>query len=534
MNIGDGIVGRLPPTNVDPLQYIKSNNTPEQFSFREVNYTEVRDIIDSLKNNDSRDIYGLNVPLIKTIKNFMIIPLTKLINECLKTGIFPDALKVACVIPVFKKGSKDDLSNYRPISLLPIISKIFEKAIKKQIVEYLENHNLFNKYQYGFREKLSTTDAIVKFTEHTLECFEKGRYSAALFCDLSKAFDCVSHAIMLKKLEKYNFSLTSIKLLRSYLETRKQSVRLNGEMSSELFVKAGVPQGSILGPVLFLMYINDLLDAFENFSGLFYADDTTLLMSHDNLKQLEIQCNEAQSTAQTWFASNKLSLNETKTLKLISSTRDISNIDNPISAKFLGVHLDPTLKWDAHINYVSDNLSKSIYALRQLSFSVSKIVLRSAYFALCHSRLSYAMLAWGHAAGKRRLFGLQRRAVRIVGGVGYRDETKDLYINLKIPTLPSMYALQCLLYVHNHINEFQTHSDNHEHDTRNRNKVCTEYTRLTRGQTGTSYYGIKLYNEVPSYIKTLPPTKFKYKIKEFLLNTAYFSLEEIINNLKNI
>ena len=229
-------------------------------------------------------MYGLNITLLKNVKNLLIIPLTKLINESFRTGVFPDTLKVACVIPIFKKGDKDDLGNYRPISLLPIITKIFEKAIKNQIVKYLEKHEILNKYQYGFREKLSTSDAILRFTEHTLDCFENGRYSASLFCDLSKAFDCVSHAILLKKLNTFNFNASSIKLIKSYLENRKQSVRLEDEISSELYVKAGVPQGSILGPVLFLIYINDLPNALGNIACLLYADDTTLSMSHHNLE----------------------------------------------------------------------------------------------------------------------------------------------------------------------------------------------------------------------------------------------------------
>lgn len=535
VHIADDIINKLQPTNIDPLKYMEFANTPEPFSFREVSYIEVRDIINSLKNNESRDIYGLNITLLKTIKDLILIPLTNLINECLRTGVFPDALKVACVIPIFKKGNKDDLGNYRPISLLPIISKIFEKVIKNQIVNYLETHKLLNEYQYGFREKLSTSDAILRFTENTLECFEKGMYSASLFCDLSKAFDCVSHNILLRKLQKFYFNDKSLMLISSYLENRRQSVRIEGEMSSELCISAGVPQGSILGPVLFLMYINDLPNAFEKITCLFYADDTTLSMSHLNLEQLEMQCIAVQSTAKTWFASNKLALNETKTLKMISATRDISSVENnPTKTKFLGVFLDPSLNWNAHVDYLSNSLSKNIYALRQLSNSVSKESLRSAYFALFHSRLSYATLAWGHSAGKHRLFGLQRKAVRIVGGVGYRDETKTLYINLKILTFPSIYAFQCLEYVHNHLYNFHTHADKHDYNTRNKNNLYPEFTRLTRAQTGTSYYGIKLYNEIPDYVKILPPTKFKIKLKDFLIKTAYFSIEEIIRNLKNI
>lgn len=535
VNVAGEVIGGLPKLDIDPLQSVKQADTSEPFAFREVTYIEVRHILNSLKNSNSKDIYGLNTALIKSIKNHIIIPLTKLINESLMTGIFPDLLKIASVIPVFKKGDPDDINNYRPISLLPIISKIFEKIMKTQITEYLERNKILYKFQFGFRENLSTTDAIIKFTEYTLDCFEKGFYSASLFCDLSKAFDCVSHALLIQKLAKYNFNRTSIQLIKTYLENRMQSVRLNGISSEMLYVISGVPQGSILGPVLFLIYINDMPNALENVNCIFYADDSTLQISDPNLENLMLKCDNVLSNAKKWFTPNALALNEKKTIKLISSTRDLSNVpNNPTCTKFLGVFIDPSLRWNDHVAYLAEQLSKGIYALRQLSNSVSSDVLKTAYFALCHSRLSYAILTWGHSSGRHRIFGLQRRAVRIVGGLGYRDDTKLAFISLKILTLPSIYALQCITHVHENLNTFNTHADFHQYDTRCRENIRTEFTRLTRGQTGVNYYGVRLYNLLDDHIKILPKQKFKAKIKDFLISNALFSYEDIEREIVNI
>lgn len=534
-SVANELIENLPKTNHNPLDYLNSHTNIPEFRFREVTYVEVRDIVNSLRNSQSKDIYGLNITLIKTIKDLIIIPLTKLINECLNAGIFPDALKIASVVPIFKKGEVDDVSNYRPISLLPIISKILEKVIKNQIVEYLESYNLFNKTQFGFRTKLSTTDAILNYTTYTLDCFERGMYSASIFCDLSKAFDCVSHELLLKKCTKYSFSQESIHLLKSYLNNRQQIVCFHNQNSEMLNVGTGVPQGSILGPVLFLIYINDLPNAVDNVNCLFYADDTTLSVSAENANELKIKLSEAQSNAEKWFSTNLLTLNKNKTVKMISSLkRDTDTLgENPKCVKFLGVYLDPVLKWDEHTNYIANIITRNIYVLRQMSTNLSKNVLKTAYFALIQSRLSYAILAWGHAAGRHRLLSLQRRAIRIVGGVGYRDDTSLIFQNYKILTLPCIYALECITYVKNNMPLYNRNKDYHNHLTRYNNDLRTNNIRLSRAQTGINSYGIKLFNALPNAIKSQPATKFRSTIKQYLIKYAFFTLEDIELGFKN-
>jgi retron-type reverse transcriptase len=185
----------------------------------------------------------------------MVTPITKLFNECIESCIFPDCLKIALIIPVFKKGNTTDPGNYRPISLLPIISKIWEKIMAEQICEFLGENGLFSSHQFGFRKGRTTEQVILNHIEHIIISIEKNKSYIASFLDLTKAFDCVSHNILLKKLECYNFHKNSINLITSYLLNRCQYVSVNNQISNKQTIKHGIPQGSILGPLLFFIYI---------------------------------------------------------------------------------------------------------------------------------------------------------------------------------------------------------------------------------------------------------------------------------------
>lgn len=530
-NIATNLIKEIPNNQTDPLQNFKNITPPaDYFSFTDVSYNEVRDIISHLKNKNSRDIFGLSANLVKCVKNLIIIPLTKLINLCFRENTFPDILKKAMVIPIFKKGDINDISNYRPISLLPIISKVVEKCVAVRLVDRFESGGCFSTCQFGFRRGKNTVLGMLDLVDTVMESFEALKYDAVLFCDLSKAFDCVTHDLLLQKLNLYKLTANSISLLKSYLENRVQVVTVAGVTSVESVINIGVPQGSVLGPLLFLIYINDLPADNSNAHYTLFADDTTLSVSAGSLDEAEIGLRVSRLSATRWFEANRLLLNQDKTNKVIFSLRDLGEVtENETYVKFLGVLVDPKLKWDIHIDRMAKRLRSSLFALRRLSECVSGTVLRVAYFALFHSILSYALLVWGHAAQSGRIFGLQRKAVRIVAGLGFRDDCRRTFVSLSVLTLPSQYILDSLMHIKKNLANYRVHGEVHSHKTRAANNLVPAYCRLKRCQTGSRYWGIRFFNCLPDNIRVLPEVQFGTTIKQFLLHRAFYSFDEFLN-----
>ena len=313
-------IGDTRPLNANPSADLPAKPNCN-LKFQSVTVDNVSRIIDSLKPKTSSGVDCISNKLIKYVKNVIMEPLTVIINQMLNVGIFPDSLKISKVIPIYKKGDNTIFSNYRPISLLPSISKIFEKIILEQITTYLDTNNLIHKHQCGFRKNHSTEYAALHIVNYLNYELDRNRTPTNVYLDLSKAFDTLSHNILLRKLKHYGVCDSALNLMKSYLEDRKQFVQFDESISEMKAIHKGVPQGSILGPLLFLIYINDIPNSSNLFNFLMYADDTTLYCCLEDIDSVnkELVLNSELKSVHLWLSANKLTLNVNKSKYMLFS-----------------------------------------------------------------------------------------------------------------------------------------------------------------------------------------------------------------------
>ena len=336
-----------------------THQTETNFSFYIIDNNATVRMIKSMKMSQSKGHDGISSELIKLINTDISSSITVIINQSLTSGIFPDKLKIAKVTPIFKKGNKKLICNYRPISVLPIISKVFETVLQEQLTEYFTTYNLFAPQQYGFRKNSSTELATLELIDRLLNQMNNHKIPTNFYIDLSKAFDSLQHDILLEKLAHYGLTNKAIALLKSYLSNRKQYVQLSDVRSSVRPISVGVPQGSILGPLLFNIFINDIVKSSTKFNFILYADDTTLNSTLDSFGQDAV---ELQNIFK-WLDVNRLCLNVAKSKFMLfhMPQKEIPQLSFNINRmviervkefNFLGLILDSNLNWKAHLKAI--------------------------------------------------------------------------------------------------------------------------------------------------------------------------------------
>ena len=361
---------------------------------------EVCLIIDRLKNKKAQRYTDVETKFIKYGKLIISPIISNLFNLCIETDVFPNCLKIAEVIPIYKKGDQNMPTNYRPISLLSQFDKIFEKMLFSRLFSYLDKNQLLNKNQFGFRPNSSTQFAISTIHDKLIKNIDNGLYTCCIFLDLSKAFDTVNHTILLWKLYHY-FGIrgTALHLIESYLSNRYQYTNVQGHYSNKLKITTGVPQESCLGPLLFLLYINDLPLASE-FDTTLYADDTALMISDRDLNSLKYKANNELKKVDFWLRMNKLSLNYSKTNYIIYNNQphktckdeftivmNKTRLQRENSIKYLGVIFDDTLCWANHIDNLSSQLARYSGLFCRLRNYVPRKALFLLYYNLVYSRI---------------------------------------------------------------------------------------------------------------------------------------------------
>ena len=351
--IGQNLAQGIQSSITDPFDYLPQNNS-NSFFFFETDANEIETLV--LKfNNKKTSVDKLPIHVLKVIIPLLAPTLAKLFNESIHTGTFPEALKTGCVIPLYKSGSRSIRSNYRPITTLSVFSKIFEKLVHKRMISFIKRYKIISDNQFGFQENKCTADAILEFLDNAYESLNNRKHLLTIFLDFSKAFDTISIDILMNKLEHYGFRNQIKSWLHSYLTNRKQIVRINNTTSNTLINKMGVPQGSTLGPLLFILYISDMKQALSKMKVLHFADDSTLYLEIDKNSSCSTHINRDLESLNNWLLANKLFLNIDKTKYMIIHNRgrppDLNlniggaQVNRCTVHKFLGVCIDEQLNF---------------------------------------------------------------------------------------------------------------------------------------------------------------------------------------------
>lgn len=499
--------------------------------------------IKSLKETRSVGCDGISFKFIRDSLYIISFYITVIINTSLTTGIFPEMWKHALVVPVFKKGDQESVNNYRPISLLPILSKILEKIVSSQLLEFLLQNNLLSNCQHGFRPNLSTETALLKVTDAIYRNMDRKMISLLTLCDLSKAFDSVSHSILLKKcalLKIDSFWLTS------YLEKRTQSVKLDNTVSSQACIQFGVPQGSILGPLLFNIYVNDMKEYISNCTLVQYADDTQLLHQGylDDLNEIIKQTEDTLRKLKSYFYKNGLMINATKTQFIFIGSRQLcSRIPEQVTLNFdgttispsthvknLGLSMDRYMSFETHANEISKKVMGMLIYINRISSYLDKKSRIIVVQSLVLSHINYCLCIWGTTTSTiiNKVQKLQNFAARVaVGNIKKYEHVSPAYDELKWLRIKHKRTYDICNVMYKIINglypdwlySFTTVGDSTASVTRQQNNLAVPRFRTDTGARALAVTGPNIWNSLPHRItSTTSHTTFKTQLRHFLID----------------
>ena len=510
-----------------------------EFVFQPIEESYVYGVLNNLKTNKAVGLDKISARLLKDSSSVITPILTKLFNRSLISSTFPSTWKSGKVTALFKSGDQSNASNYRPITILPTIRKVLEKAVHSQVYRYLIDNKILAPRQFGFRPKISTEIALAHFTDTILANMDKGLVAGAVFLDLAKAFDTVDHSLLFEKLALSGLSNDSVDWFKSYLTNRNQLTALANTVSSFKHVPVGVPQGSVLGPLLFLIFVNDLPYCINHCEISLYADDTVIYFSSNNACDLENKLNSDLKHLCRWFNDNLLTLNVSKCKFVIygssskvakfdnvSITVNDSILDRIDSFKYLGVTIQQNLTWSEHIDNISKKFNQHLGLIRRIKFLLPKQARLTLYNSLVLPLLDYSDIVWGdkNSILMNNLQVLQHNAARLILDLPRHSSATEALETLEwkpFTYVENTTVVSLSLNVLTNLVDFDFNltmiSHLHSHKTRQNNNYYLPRPRTNWGKQQFTYHSVSEWNSLPIELKQSTNLNlFKSKLKQFI------------------
>ena len=518
-SIGSNLANKFPQTNCF-VDYLHGHFDDSMF-VNPLGREELLKLIKALDSKKACGIDDISPKMLSHNADLIVDPLLHIINLSLNQGIFPSKLKLSKVIPLYKKDLHTNPGNYRPVSLLSIFSKIIEKVMHSRLYSFLDTFHILFDLQFGFRRNHSTILALIEIVDNIRKEIDRGNSVIGIYLDLSKAFDTVNHEKLLLKLSHYGVRGVANKWFKSYLEGRSQKTYVNNAYSEELSVNVGVPQGSVLGPLLFLMYVNDIAHVLPDNNLRLFADDTNVFITGNNIESLQLDSINALTKLHKWFSANMLSLNISKTCftlfskRLNSSNIKISLGDTEVpevaEAKYLGVFLDKDLSFTKHTSYIKSKLTKLTSVFYYISDFIDESDIRRIYFAYVFPYIKYGVEIYGLSSqtNRRSLQGIQNKLLKILCKSGRYDSPSVLYKQHNILNVVEISIFFILRFVFRQLNGllptvfrpyFTSNAETGLRRHRSENKLHVPYFRLEYGRKSIQCLGARLYNKLPEDI----------------------------------
>ena len=516
------------------------------FSFTPETEENIIKLIDRIRNDVAVGVDGINARVLKDGKAIIAPLLTKIINLGYKTNEFPDQLKVAVIKPIHKKDCHNTPANYRPISILSVISKVFERSAVDQLVKYLEEYNILSGSQHAYRKGHSTITSLAEVTNKIYASLDKGLIVGMASMDLSKAFDAICHTHLLQKLSDMGLHRNAVSWIESYLRLRKQKTRFKQATSEDCTVTSGVPQGSILGPILFLCFTNELTNSFPEAKVVSYADDSQFIVTGKTKETVKAKLEQIIEKAEKWYKSNSLMSNPSKTEVIIFTPTRNNNLPTITSyengkkfslevskeIKILGVYIDSSMSWNTHISKLRNKtigIVKHLHRINKLLPLKTKLTL---YDSLVASHLNYADVIWSgcNLENKQKLQTVQNFALKSILGKKKSDSATEALKTLKYLDLEEKRKIHEAVFTHkilkgtmpkNLTEEYKNLQPRLNLRSADKNTLNIPPHKTSKFKSCVLYRTIKTWNGINTDIKKEETSTFKKSLQSHVTKNKY-------------